>query len=320
MKYLIIGTGGVGGCLAGFLAQAGREVTCIARGEHKQALKEHGLTLISDLKGTEVTSAVEVYDTEEYISLCQTLSDEQKPDAIIVAVKGYSLESIAEVIRTASTAKTLILPILNVYGTGPRLKELIGETEATILDGCIYIVGFRKEPGVIRQAGRVMKVVMGTIGNAPLPDSALVLSRDMEASGIKVVVSTDIRLDTFMKWGFISAMSATGSFHNCPMGPIQSPGPERDTLTALLRESYSIGQALGLNLPDDYVARNVDIIDHCTPDTTSSMQKDMAAQHQSEIDGQIFSMARLGHRLGVATPCYDEICQRFSRELFGILE
>lgn len=32
MNYLIIGTGGVGGSIAGFLALAGKEVTCIARG------------------------------------------------------------------------------------------------------------------------------------------------------------------------------------------------------------------------------------------------------------------------------------------------
>lgn len=33
-KYLIIGTGGVGGSIAGFLALGGKDVTCIARGEH----------------------------------------------------------------------------------------------------------------------------------------------------------------------------------------------------------------------------------------------------------------------------------------------
>ena len=29
-KYLIVGTGGVGGSIAGFLALAGKDVTCIA--------------------------------------------------------------------------------------------------------------------------------------------------------------------------------------------------------------------------------------------------------------------------------------------------
>ena len=37
MNYLIIGTGGVGGCIAGFLALAGKDVTCIARGKHLEA-------------------------------------------------------------------------------------------------------------------------------------------------------------------------------------------------------------------------------------------------------------------------------------------
>ena len=51
MNYLVIGTGGVGGSIAGFLALAGREVTCIARGKHLEAIRKQGLHLKSDLKG-----------------------------------------------------------------------------------------------------------------------------------------------------------------------------------------------------------------------------------------------------------------------------
>ena len=51
LKYLIAGTGGVGGSIAAFLALAGKDVTCIARGEHLAALRQHGLQLHSDLKG-----------------------------------------------------------------------------------------------------------------------------------------------------------------------------------------------------------------------------------------------------------------------------
>lgn len=50
-KYLIVGTGGVGGSIAGFLALAGKDVTCIARGKHLEAIREKGLHLRSDLKG-----------------------------------------------------------------------------------------------------------------------------------------------------------------------------------------------------------------------------------------------------------------------------
>ncbi|MDR1555458.1 MAG: ketopantoate reductase family protein, partial [Tannerellaceae bacterium] len=51
-KYLVVGTGGVGGSIAGFLALAGKDVSCIARGAHLQAICERGLKLNSDLKGT----------------------------------------------------------------------------------------------------------------------------------------------------------------------------------------------------------------------------------------------------------------------------
>ena len=45
MKYLIAGTGGVGGSIAAFLSLAGKDVTCIARGEHLTAIREHGLRM-----------------------------------------------------------------------------------------------------------------------------------------------------------------------------------------------------------------------------------------------------------------------------------
>ena len=50
MKYLIAGTGGVGGSIAGFLSLAGKDVTCIARGAHLQAIQTNGLKLKSDLR------------------------------------------------------------------------------------------------------------------------------------------------------------------------------------------------------------------------------------------------------------------------------
>lgn len=84
MNYLIIGTGGVGGCIAGFLALAGKDVTCIARGKHLEAIRRQGLHLKSDLKG-EHFLRVKACTAEEYRG---------KADVILVCVKGYSIDSI----------------------------------------------------------------------------------------------------------------------------------------------------------------------------------------------------------------------------------
>jgi ketopantoate reductase (EC 1.1.1.169) len=89
LRYLIAGTGGVGGSIAGFLALAGKDVTCIARGEHLAAMREHGLRLHSDLKG-EHALKIPAYTAEEYTSLSEK-SARYKADVIFVCVKGYSV-------------------------------------------------------------------------------------------------------------------------------------------------------------------------------------------------------------------------------------
>ena len=48
LKYLIAGTGGVGGSIAAFLSLSGKDVTCIARGEHLAAIRGTRLHLHSD--------------------------------------------------------------------------------------------------------------------------------------------------------------------------------------------------------------------------------------------------------------------------------
>ena len=51
MRVAIMGSGGLGGLYGGRLAQAGCDVTFVARGAHLAALQEHGLLLESDAHG-----------------------------------------------------------------------------------------------------------------------------------------------------------------------------------------------------------------------------------------------------------------------------
>ena len=79
MKYLIAGTGGVGGSIAGFLSLAGKDVTCIARGAHLQSIQTNGLKLKSDLKGEhtlqiKATTAEEFKGKADVIFVCRSLN------------------------------------------------------------------------------------------------------------------------------------------------------------------------------------------------------------------------------------------------------
>ena len=299
-KYLIVGAGGVGGSIAGFLSLAGNDVTCIVRGEHLKAIREKGLHLKSDLKG------------DHYIPMkaCTSAEYNDKADVIFVCVKGYSIDSIKEVLEKAAKPETLIVPILNVYGTGPRIGRLV--PDLTVLDGCIYIVGFVSAPGEITQMGKVFKLIFGARPEQGIATERLeAIASVLVDAGIKVSISDDINRDTFVKWSFISAMACTGAYHNVPMGPLQHPGEERDTFTGLSRESAEIGRRLGISFNGDPVANNLTIVDKLDPNSTASLQKDIARGHESEIQGQLFDMIELGEKLGVYIPTYHKVAQKF---------
>ncbi|MBM6945728.1 MULTISPECIES: ketopantoate reductase family protein [Bacteroides] len=302
MKYLVVGTGGVGGSIAGFLALAGKDVTCIARGKHLDAIRQKGLHLKSDLKG-EHFLPVKAYTAEEF---------EGKADVIFVCVKGYSIDSIKEVLERASTPETLVIPILNVYGTGPLIGRLVPSVH--VLDGCIYIVGFVSGEGEITQMGSIFRLVFGARPEQGISCEQLnQIAEELRACGIKVDVSDDINRDTFIKWAFISAMACTGAYHNVPMGEVQHEGEVRDTFIGLSQESAEIGRKLGVIFPEDPVTYNLKVIDKLDPHSTASMQKDIARGHESEIQGLLFDMIDLGERLGIDLPTYHKVALKFKK-------
>lgn len=300
LKYLIAGTGGVGGSIAAFLSLAGKDVTCIARGEHLAALREHGLRLHSDLKG-EHTLCIPAYTAEEF---------QGKADVIFVCVKGYSVDSITELIKRASHERTVVIPILNVYGTGPRIQRLV--PGVTVLDGCIYIVGFLSGKGDITQMGKIFRLVYGAHRDTVVSRETLeAVQHDLQESGIKAEISDDINRDTFVKWSFISAMAVTGAYYNVPMGEVQKPGEVRDTFTGLSRESGALGKKLGIAFKEDIVTYNLKVIDSLAPESTASMQKDIAKGHQSEVQGLLFDMITAAEEHGIEIPTYRMVAEKF---------
>lgn len=56
MTYLVIGAGGVGGCIGGYLADAGFDVTLIARGRHLEAIHSRGCACIIRAAATSCAS------------------------------------------------------------------------------------------------------------------------------------------------------------------------------------------------------------------------------------------------------------------------
>ena len=304
LKYMIIGTGGTGGAIGAHLAHAWNDVVFIARGRQLEALRTGGLRLHRPDEEFTVYP-VRAYSMDDY-------PDDQTPDVIFVCVKGYSIEGVNPFIQRIAGPDTIVIPILNVFGTGAKVQKSM--PGITVLDGCIYIWTELKEPGLIWMSGTIFRVVFGLRRDQKdLEDKIgkrlIKIKDDLDESGIEGVLSDNIERDALRKFSFVSPQGAAGLYYNTTIGAAQAPGEIRDCFAGLIREISDLADAMGIGFGEDIVPVNFKITDSSDPGVTTSMQKDVAAGRQSEVDGLIYEVVRMGERYGVKTPLYSMIAE-----------
>ena len=241
--------------------------------------------------------------TDEYIT------SGEKPDVIFVAVKGYSIDEIIPFLQKISDAHTIIIPILNIYGTGQYLAKKLPKTN--VLEGCIYIVAYISAPGEISQKGNIFRIVFGTRGKTPLKNQLEQIAQDLKDSNISVVLSENIAEDTFRKFVLISPYASCGAYFDIPAGIMQKQGKEQDLFIALTKDCINLAKAYNINLPENIIDINLKTLNAMTPDTTASMQKDLQKGSQSEIDGLIFEVVRMAKAKNIAVPAYELVAKHF---------
>jgi len=294
-EYLIIGTGGTGGAIGAYLAKAGKNVTFIARGEHLEAMKKNGLRLIRP-KDEVIIRPVKAMELEEY---------PKKADVIFVCVKGYSLDTIIPQLQRISDRNTIIIPILNVFGMGKMMQKYFPETLVT--DGCIYVASQIREPGCIQMNGDILRVFFGVRDRVEDREKLHEIEADLLESGIQGGLSEDIVRDALLKFSYVSPQGACGLYYHVSAGEIQKPGEIRECFAGLIREIDTLAKAMHINFGEDIVKRNLAILDTLNPGAETSLQRDIAAGHASEVDGLIYEVVRLAERYGTDVPLYRKI-------------
>lgn len=304
MKYVVIGTGGTGGPLGAYLAEGGKDVTVIARGEHLKRIRESGLRLETTFGKDRTIYPVKAEDMDHYTG---------KADVIFVCVKSYSLADTVPFIKKMAHERTTVIPILNIYGTGGMLQRELPEILVT--DGCVYVSANIKEPGTIFMHGEIFRVVFGVRKPEEYRPELREIADDLEACGIRAVLSDNIRRDALRKFSYVSPMGACGVYFNASAGAVQKEGKEREFFCALIREIEGLAQAMGIDFGEDMVKVNLKILDNLNPVATTSMQRDLREGRQSEADGLIREVIRLGEKYHVPTPAYRLAADRIFGEI-----
>lgn len=306
MKYAIIGAGGTGGILGFYMSKAGKNVTLIARGRHLAAMWEKGLAVEKMWDQTTECIPVKATDMEHY---------NEQPDVILVCVKDYSLEDTIPFIQRVAKPSTIVIPVLNIYGTGAKMQEKLPGLLVT--DGCIYVSANIKEPGVLIQHGKILRVVYGVreVHSEDVMDCLKEIKRDFDDSGIDGVLSANIRRDALEKFSYVSPIGAAGLYFHATAADFQREGEQREAFKTMIREIAALAEAMGVPFERDMVEVNLKILSTLAPEATTSMQRDVMEGKSSEIDGLVYEVVRMGEKYHVPVPMYRKVAEKLRENL-----
>ena len=316
MKYIIIGAGGTGGILGFYMTKAGKDVTLIARNAHLEAMQKQGLSVEKMWTNETETIPVGAESMESYEA------KGEKADVILVCVKKYSLDSCIPFIQNISHKNTIVVPVLNVYGTGAYLQEKLPKVLVT--DGCIYVSANIKQAGVLLQHGEILRVFFGVREkedlkklngqlNGEYKAERLLkkIAQDFKDSGIDGILSDNIKRDALTKFSYVSPIGTAGLYLHAVAGDFQREGEGRELFKTLIREIVTLANAMGITFEEDLVERNLKILSNLPEEATTSMQRDVIEGKQSEIDGLVYEVVRMAKKYGVEVPAYERAAEKF---------
>ena len=286
-----MGAGGVGGLIGARLAQAGCDVSFVARGAHLKAMRENGLKLESQVGEVHLRD-VRVTDDPATIG---------PVDLVIFAVKLWDTAAAARAMAPLLGPDTGVISLQNGVRKDDILRPIVGEQR--LMGGVAYMGTAISRPGVIHHTGTMQRVVFGEY-DGRRSKRAETLLEYLRKTGIDAQLSDDVRRSIWEKFVFLVAMAAVTASIRLPIGPIRSHPLTRQLYLDALREAAAVGRAQGVKLPPDFAEERMAFVDTLPETMTASLQLDLERGNPLEVEWLSGSVVELGAAAGVPTPIH----------------
>jgi 2-dehydropantoate 2-reductase len=294
MNIVIYGTGGVGGYFGARLAQAGNNVTFIARGKHLATIQKNGLKLISP-KGDCLIYPANVTDSIAKIN---------NIDLVLVCVKTWQLKDVAKKINKNINEKTVVISLLNGVENQDILISEINKKH--IIGGLCKVISKIKDFGVIHHISYEPTIIFGEL-NQKKSQRAVKIEQVLKNAGINTILSDDIQKEIWTKFLYITTVSAIGALTRTYVDEMVALPEIKKIMYKTAEEILAIANAKDININKETIETQFKIIENQPPKTTSSLQRDIMDGKPSELESQNGTIVRLGKELGIPTPTNDFI-------------
>jgi 2-dehydropantoate 2-reductase len=305
VKLAVVGAGAIGAYVGAALARGGSDVVLIARGPQLQALREHGVRVLSE-RG----------DFAAHPAAVERIRDAGPVDVVILALKAQQLGSVLAELPALFHDRTMVvgmqngLPwwyfqrhggpydgmVLESVDPGGRISAAIDPRRVI---GCVvYAATEIAAPGVIRH-------IEGTRFSLGEPDGSVSersreLASAFVAGGLKAPVEREIRAEIWLKLLGNAAFNPISALTHATLVEMTDDPLVEPLVREMMQECLAVANALGIAVKMT-IDRRIDgarrVGDHKT-----SMLQDLEARKPLETEALVGSVVELGAKLDIGTP------------------
>ena len=288
MRFLVLGAGAVGGYFGGRLAEAGRDVTFLVRGQRAAALAEHGLTVESPLG--DFTAPVKVATADRVGG---------PYDVVLLTAKHYDLDAAIEAIRPGVGANTTLLPLLNGLVHLDRLDLAFGP--GRVLGGVAYVGAVLRPDGSIRHHNRLSGIAFGE-REGGATERTHAIEREFAGTPVSAPASPDIMREMWEKFVMMGAMAGMNCLLRGTIGEIVATDDGAALMRAALAECQAVAAAAGHSPRPQSRERVEAMLTERGSVNSASMRHDLEAGRRTEADAIVGDMLRRARQFGIETP------------------
>lgn len=290
MTIAVMGTGAIGGYLGGRLADAGAEVSVVARGAHLAAIREHGLKVTSPAGDTHLRPAVASDDPAAIGPV----------DVVLLGVKLYDVATATTACKPFLKPQTAVVTLQNGVDAPGVVDEVLGPGHA--MPSVVMINAEIAAPGVIQH-----NALNGLIVGEPDGGTSERLQRFvdlMEQTSVETTLSPDIRRELWRKLLMLASMGGISAVTRAPLARIRETPETWRLAGAAMREVVAVAQSQGVGLAEQDVEETLAFVQTMSPTWQASLTVDLLNGRRLEVEWLSGTVVRLAEAAGIDTPMH----------------
>jgi 2-dehydropantoate 2-reductase len=218
MRFVVYGAGAIGGVVGARLAQAGHDVVLIARGEHHDAMRATGLTLLAPDDEPQVLRIPVVAHPAEL--------DFRDDDVVLLAMKGQHTGDALSALEAHAPPTVSIVCLQNGVANERAALRLFDDVYGV----CVMLPAQHLEPGVVEASAAP---VTGILDIGAFPSGVGARGEEI-AAALRSSTFESVARDDIMRWKYCKLLNNLGNAVEALCGPDPEAG-------AVQRRAWSEG-------------------------------------------------------------------------------